>query len=219
MSKATRRLSSDRPRGTSLEIVQECCRALRRAVEPSEKLVLGTDVVVAACPKSPRSKACRVQPDAWLIDTGSGHDLVDFALVPDSAQLIEPANSNIVPRTANSGCRPNGSIIMDIKPLKETSSALVLENTPNVLSVGLRCMGYGYSFHWPCGQVPCQRHTSSAMDLPFLPHKTRLEALSRPDEPPAGGCDAPASGGGLMITPPVGAKPLQAGLQSQILWS
>ena len=91
MSKATRRLSSDRPHGTSLEIVEGCYRALRRAVELSEKLAPGTDVV-AACPKSPRSKACRVQSDSWLIDTGSGHDLVDFALVPDSAQLIEPAS-------------------------------------------------------------------------------------------------------------------------------
>ena len=154
MSKAAKRAFSDRPHGTSLGVAEECYRALRRAVELSEELALGTDVVVAACPKSPRSKVCRVQPDAWLIDTGSGHDLVDFALVFDSAQLTEPANSNILLHTANGECRPNGSIIMDIKPLNETSSALVLENTPNVLSVGLRCMEYGYSFHWPCGQVP-----------------------------------------------------------------
>ena len=107
MSKATRRLSSDRPHGTSLEIVEECYRALRHAVELSEELALGTDVVVAACPKSPRSKACRVQPDSWLVDTGSGHDLVDFALVLDSAQLIEPPSSNIVLHTANGECRPN----------------------------------------------------------------------------------------------------------------
>ena len=233
MSTATRRLFSDRPHGTSLEIVEECYRTLRRAVELSEKLALGTDVVVAACPKSPRSKACRVQPDAWLIDTGSGHDLVDFALVPDSAQLIEPASSNIVLHTANGECRPNGSIIMDMKPLNETSSAVVLENTPNVLSVGLRCMEYGYSFHWPCGQVPYlitpdgfQVDGEVENNVPTLPTtheflngfavpapKTQLEeALSRPNEPPAGGCDAPARGGGLMITPPVGAMPLQAGL-------
>ena len=146
MSKTTRRSSSDRPHGTSLEIVEECYRALRRAVELSGELALGTDVVVAACQESPRSKVCRVQPDAWLVDTGSGHDLVDCALVLDSAQLIEPANSNIVLHTASGECRPNGSIIMGIKPLNETSSAFVLENTPNVLSVGLRCM--------ECGRFP-----------------------------------------------------------------
>ena len=61
---------------------------------------------------------------------------MDFAFVLDSAQLIEPASSNIVLHTASGECRPNGSIIMDTKPLNETSSALVLENTPNVLSVG-----------------------------------------------------------------------------------
>ena len=129
-SKAAKRTSSDRPHGTTLDTVEECYRALGRAVELSEELALGTDVVVAAYPKSPRSKVCKVQPDAWLINTGSGHDLVDFALVLDSAQLIEPASSNILLHTANGECRPNGSIVMDIKPLNETSSALVLENTP-----------------------------------------------------------------------------------------
>ena len=109
---------------------------------------------MAACPKSPRSKICKVQPEAWLIDIGSGHDLVDFALVLDSAQLIEPAHSNILLHTANGECRPNGSIAMDVGPFNETSSALVLENTPDVLSVGLRCMEYGYSFHWSCGHAP-----------------------------------------------------------------
>ena len=158
MSKAARRASSDRPHGTSLDVVEECYRALRRAVGLSEELALGTDVVVAACPKSPRSKVCRVQPDAWLVDTGSGHDLVDFALVLGSAQLIEPANSNILLHTANGECRPNGSIIMDIKPLNETSSALVLENTPNVLSVGLRCM------EWL--QFPLALRTSSLLGHP-----------------------------------------------------
>ena len=74
---------------------------MRRAVELSDELALGTDVVVAVCHMSPRSKVCRVQPDAWPVDTGSGHDLVDFALVLDSAQLIEPANSNILLHTAN----------------------------------------------------------------------------------------------------------------------
>ena len=69
-------------------------------------------------------------------------------------QLIDTSHQSIVLHTANGECRPAGSIVMDIKPLGETSSALVLENTPNVLSVGLRCVGYGYSFHWPNAQDP-----------------------------------------------------------------
>jgi hypothetical protein len=220
MSKATKRSSSDRPHGTSLDVVEECYRALRRAVELSEELALGTDVVVAACPKSPRSRVCDVQPDAWLIDTGSGHDLVDFALVLGSAQLIETAHKNIVLHTANGECRPNGSIVMDVKPLNETSSALVLENTPNVLSVGLRCMEYGYSFHWPSGQVPylvtpdgfrvdCEVENnvptlSTARAFPqwfAVPApKSRLEeALSRPVESLASGRNVPASEEGSVV--------------------
>ena len=154
VSKDTRRAQSDRPHGTSLDPIEECYRALRRAVELSNELALGTDVVVAACPKSPRSRVCKVQPEAWLVDAGSGHDLVDFALVLDSMQLIDASHQSIVLHTANGECRPAGSIVMDIKPLGETSSALVLESTPNFLSVGLRCMEYGYSFHWPNAQNP-----------------------------------------------------------------
>ena len=216
VSKAERRASSDRPHGTTLDAIEECSRALRRAVELSGELALGTDIVVVACPKPPRSKICKVQPEAWLKDTGSDHDLVDLALVLDSAQLIEPANRNILPHTENGECRPYGSIIMDIKPLNETSSALVLENTPNVLSVGPRCMEYGYSFHWPCGQAPYlvtpdgfQVDCVVENNVSILPTshgfpkrfavpatKTRLEeAFSRPNEPPAVGCNAPASGG------------------------
>ena len=63
--------------------------------------------------------------------------------------------------TANGECRPNGSIIMDIKVLNETSSAVVLENTPDFLSVGLRCMEYGYSLPDILGMIKgLQRQTS-----------------------------------------------------------
>ena len=116
-------------------------------------LALTSSLPLVRSHPDPRLAECN-RTRGYVIDTGSGHDLVDFALVLDSAQLIEPASSNIVLHTANGECRPIGSIIMDIKPLNETSSVLVLENTPNVLSVGLRCMEYGYSFHWPSGQVP-----------------------------------------------------------------
>ena len=232
MSEAARCASSDRPHGTSLDVVEECYRALRRAVELSEELALGTGVVVAACHKSPRSKVCRVQPDAWLVDTGSGHDLVDFALVLDSAQLIEPAN------TASGECRLKGSIIMEIKPLSETSSALVLESTPNALSVGPRCMKYGYSFHWPCGQVP-YLVTPDGFQVDCEVENNVPTLLTTHEFPkgfaPAlnsirGGSFSPKRtsrqwaqctrkrGGGLMMIPPVGAMPPQAGSLSQKLW-
>ena len=114
-SKATRRSNGARLHGTSLDPIEECYRALRRAVELSDELALGSEVVVAACPRSPRSRVCKVQPDAWLVDTGSGHDLVDFALVLDSMQLIDTSHQNIVLHTANGECRPAGSIVMDTR--------------------------------------------------------------------------------------------------------
>ena len=238
MSKATRRASSDRPHGTTLDIVEESYRALRRAVELSGELALGSNVVVAACPKSPRSKICKVQPQVWLIDTGSGHDLVDFALVPDSAQLIEPAHSNILLHTAKGECKPNGSIVMDVGPLNATSSALVLGNIPNVLSDGLRCMEYGYSFHWPCGHSPYlvtpdgfQLDCIVENNVPISPTSHRFPrkfaTLSRSlswkklslvqTNPLPVGAMRPQAGGGTMRILPVGAMPPQAEYLKQML--
>ena len=99
-------------------------------------------------------------------------------------------------------------------------------------------MRYGYSFHWPCGQAPYlvtpdgfQVDCTLENNVPILltsrgfprkfatpATKSRLEeALPRPNEPPVSGCDAPASGGGLMRIPPVGAMPPQAGYLRQVL--
>ena len=140
--------------GTLLDPSEEYYKAIRRAVELSSELANGTTVIVGACPKSPRSSICKVQPTEWLVDTGSGHDLIDLALVMRNADLINTDHQNLTLSTANGECKPAGSIAMRIEALGEVSSALVLENTPNVLSVGLRCMDYGYAFHWPSGRFP-----------------------------------------------------------------
>ena len=140
--------------GTQLDPSEEYYKAIRRAVELSSELAYGTTVIVGACPKSPRSSVCRVQPTEWLVDTGSGHDLIDLALVMRNADLINTDHQNLTLSTANGECKPAGSISMRIDAFSEVSSALVLENTPNVLSVGLRCMEYGYAFHWPSGEFP-----------------------------------------------------------------
>ena len=88
------------------------------------------------------------------MDTGSGHDLVDLALVMQSARIINTDHQNLTLMTANGECRPPGSIPIRVEALGETTNALVLENTPNVISVGLRCMEYGYGFHWPPAETP-----------------------------------------------------------------
>ena len=101
-----------------------------------------------------------------------------------------------------------------ISSLSTKLFAMVFGNTPNVLRVGPRCTGYGYSFHWPCGQAPYlvtpdgfQVDYLVENNVPILPTshevpkqfavpapKTRLEVLSRPNDPPAGGCNALACG-------------------------
>ena len=218
-SKAAKRASSDRPHGTTLDIVEECYRALRRAVGLSEELALGTDVVVAACPKSPRSKVCKVQPNSWLIDTGSGHDLVDFVFFfLDSAQLIGPANSAtscFTLQTMSAGRMGPSlwTLSLFTKLLRHWSlrtPLMFLALGSDAWSMVTVFIGLADKFPawsplmvsrssvwWRTTCLPCLRHTNSPKDSLCLPPKTRLEeALSRPNEPPASGCNAPASGGG-----------------------
>ena len=35
-----------------------------------------------------------------------------------------------------------------VEPLREDVSALILESSPDVLSLGRRCVEMGYAFHW-----------------------------------------------------------------------
>ena len=80
--------------------------------------------------------------------------LSTLALKMQSAYLINTDHQNLTLSTANGECRPAGSVPMRAEALGEVSTALVLENTPNVLSVGLRCMEYGYGFYWPLSEMP-----------------------------------------------------------------
>ena len=92
--------------GTQLDPSEEYYKAIRRAVELSSELAYGTTVIVGACPKSPRSSVCRVQPTEWLVDTGSGYDLIDLALVMRNADLINTDHQNSTLSTANGECKP-----------------------------------------------------------------------------------------------------------------
>jgi len=79
--RGARRANSNQEHGTHFDPCEEYFKAIR-------ELAIGSTVVVAACPKSPRSSVCRVQPSEWLVDAGPGHDLVDLALVMRCAHLI-----------------------------------------------------------------------------------------------------------------------------------
>ena len=51
--------------------------------------------------------------------------------------------------TANGLTTADQEISMNVPELNETVTATILEDTPNVLSLGYRCAALGYDFHWP----------------------------------------------------------------------
>ena len=88
-------------------------------------------------------------PRIWLQDTGSGFALVDrnrcdqFTL--DHAQ---PLDTPLSLNTANGECVISETVPVQIGPTAEDTEALLLDNTPDVMSIGYRCVEKGYGFHW-----------------------------------------------------------------------
>ena len=92
--------------------------------------------------------------NAWLADTGCGHDLVSEKDVKAMAKSIRRAKEPIVFSTANGAVPSYWYIAMKMPELNEVVNPRVLQDAPSVLSVGQRCMDMGYTFVWPSGSAP-----------------------------------------------------------------
>ena len=90
----------------------------------------------------------------WLIDTGCGHDLVARKELKALKRLIRQANIPLNFSTANGEVPANECADLFVKELNEAIEPYVLEDTPAVLSVGMRCMKLGYTFIWPKYENP-----------------------------------------------------------------
>ena len=78
-------------------------------------------------------------------------------------------------RTANGAVHVTEDVGNQVMGLMDNSRALVLESTPAVLSIGLRCMEHGWSYHWRAGKAPVMRSPSGVetvvavySNVPFL---------------------------------------------------
>jgi hypothetical protein len=99
--------------------------------------------------------AKRFGPDRWLIDTGSGHDLVGRRDVSAAVlRTTRPARCPLVLCTANGDAEANKEVDVPVQSLGGSVSPLLLDSTPPVLSVGRRCMKEGWAFRWDAGQRP-----------------------------------------------------------------
>jgi hypothetical protein len=128
-------------------------------------------------PVSP-ARAGFAGPPVWLIDTGSGHDLVSRADFPPwvLSQAVR-AKSPLNLDTANGILRADMELPMQLAPFGVSISPLLLPCTPAVLSVGKRCMDEGYAFHWEPASMPVMITPSGCVvtlevsgNVPYLPN-------------------------------------------------
>jgi len=85
----------------------------------------------------------------WLQDTGTGYDLTSKSKVPKCLRKdIEEAEVHLILDTANGTTVAKEVVPMQIGVLQENIEPHLLEETPDVMTVGRRCQEYGYGFAW-----------------------------------------------------------------------
>ena len=109
---------------------------------------MGIDEVAAAARK--RKKGTSVIPERVLVDTGCGYDLIDKGTVQASnmSGKLKALESPINFSTAGGPSHADKYFPYHLPQFPERINAVVLNQTPIVVSVGLRTMTQGYSFIW-----------------------------------------------------------------------
>jgi hypothetical protein len=88
-------------------------------------------------------------PDKWLLDSGSGNDLISVDDTPASLPTTDiPANRRPKLQTANGDISVDKRVVFALPGLGFPVNALQLQRTPAVLSLGKRCVEEGWSFRW-----------------------------------------------------------------------
>ena len=108
------------------------------------------DMLAAPGPIDPRE----IGISKCIVDTGCGHNLLPLGPIERTGNEdeIERTDDPVTLQTAGglSACR--GEVNLLTPSLDEGEfRALVMPNTPPVLSVGERCLDHGYGFHWHRG--------------------------------------------------------------------
>ena len=123
-----------------------CCYC-RSMIGPKGK-VSNTHLPTLATP-APKDKC------VWLVDTGSEQDLISEGMLGKAhAKNRRQSEVPICLATANGSTRADEEADLTVDALHKPFSAYILDETPAVLSVGVRCMQQGYSFVWPADGKP-----------------------------------------------------------------
>ena len=91
----------------------------------------------------------------WVVDSGSCFDIVGKLSLPDSDQTrIRHSKNGVILQTASGVINETRTVDISVDCIDKTIEAVVLDQCPNILSLGHRCMTEGYSFRCDTGQNP-----------------------------------------------------------------
>ena len=90
--------------------------------------------------------------DQWLLDSGSAFDIISPSQIPKGAEISRDTPYTL--STANGVVTVNETVQMRPYGSDNPTTALVMRDSPTVLSMGKRCLHEGYSFQWMAGRMP-----------------------------------------------------------------
>ena len=116
--------------------------------------------VIQAAAGAPAILEALCVANRWIIDTGCGKDLISYKHAMQFASFLregEPYKFNTAGGdvTSTKILPINVAEFTDGADETHRGDAYVMRNSPNVLSVGLRCNHQGYSYIWLTGKTPC----------------------------------------------------------------
>ena len=108
----------------------------------------------------------------WIVDSGSCFDIVNpHELKPGEAKKTSKATRPYRMITAAGVVNAERETVVPLACLGSKATAIVMDNSPCVLSLGKRCMQEGFSFVWNAGAKPVlvapdgRRHTLELQNL------------------------------------------------------
>lgn len=109
----------------------------------------------------------------FIMDTGCGYDLISQRKVKELDLCTYEGDDKMVFMTANGITETKEVAKFRVDSFAEETKPFVLEQSPAVFSVGMRCMKLGYTFVWP------------PKDQPFMinPAGKKIELHSKDDIP------------------------------------
>ena len=126
--------------------------------EPATACVPATIAIPISC--TPVKPACPVAggaapPGYWIVDTGSGNHLISADKLKSGwKRYLHKTDVDHFLATANGNITVNKAVGVASKALSKIIEALLLENSPSVLSVGKLVEHHGFSFIWTSKQPP-----------------------------------------------------------------